>query len=126
MKKAALCLALITMLTACTPKKENESSPPAQVDAKPDTPANLGQIADYLVGAADDYNKIERAALLDGLEGGEGAQATRVQALVMVSRAFGDLPEPKGNNARLSPEAADLSGMPGWAKSDLENLNRGG
>lgn len=126
LRAAALCLALITMLTACTPKKEDESSPPAQVDAKIETPANLGQIADYLVGAADDYNKIDRAALLDGLEGGEGAQATRMQALVMVSRAFGDLPEPKGNNARLSPEAADLSGVPGWAKSDLENLNRGG
>lgn len=126
LRAAALCLALITMLTACTSKKTAESSPPAQVDAKTDTPANLGKIADYLVGAADDYNKTDRAALLEGLEGGEGAQATRVQALVMVSRAFGVLPEPKGNNARLMPEAADLSGVPDWAKSDLENLNRGG
>ena len=125
---AALSLALITALTACVPKQGAGTPPPAQstAQAKSDAPATLGQIADYLVVAADDYNKTDLAALLDGLEGGEDAQATRVQALAMVSRAFGPLPAPVGNNDRLAPEPADLSGVPDWAKADLENLNKGG
>lgn len=114
---ATISLALVALLTACTPQ---------QSTVQADAPATLGQIAAYLESAADDYNKVERAELLKGLEGGEETLATHVQALVMVSRAFGPLSAPIGNNARLAPKDADLSTAPDWAKADLENLNTGG
>ncbi len=126
-RAAALSLALMTLLGACAPKQAETPDPtPTQNITLSDTPATLGQIADYLVSAADDYNQTDRAALLDGLEGGADALATRVQALVMVSRAFGTLPAPVGNNARLTPQDVDLSGVPDWARADLENLKTGG
>lgn len=125
-KAVALSLVLMTVLSACTPKQATTPPPTTQSTIQRDAPATLGQIADYLVSAADDYNKTDRAALLDGLEGGENAMATRVQALVMVSRAFGILPAPIGNNARLAPDDVDLSGIPDWAMADMENLKTGG
>ena len=128
-RAAALSLALITLLGGCAPKQAGTPSPTQPVTQNvtlSDTPATLGQIADYLVSAADDYNQTDRAALLDGLEGGADALATRVQALVMVSRTFGTLPAPVGNNARLAPQDVDLSGIPDWARADLENLKTGG
>lgn len=64
--------------------------------------------------------------MLIGFEGGENAKATRLQALVRLSRAFGPLPKPTGNNARIAAPAPDLNGVPGWAKADLENLAKGG
>lgn len=89
-------------------------------------PATLGEIADYLVIAADDYNEAcNRKDLLAGL-GADEDKATRLQALVMVARAFGELPEPKGNNARLAPENIDLSAVPEWAVKELQKLADGG
>lgn len=127
-RATAMSLVLMTFLAACAPK--HGTPPPTQgmtqTELQSGAYATLGQIADYLVHAADDYHKRDRSALLDGLEGSENTRATRVQALVMISRAFGSLPVPTGNNARLAPEPADLSSAPDWAKADLENLNKGG
>lgn len=89
-------------------------------------PAKLGEIADYLVNAADDYNdKCKRKDLLVNL-GKEEENATRIKALVMVSRAFGELPKPQGNDARLVPENVDLSMIPEWAVKDFQNLANAG
>ena len=87
----------------------------------------LGALADYLMTAADDYNdKLDRSNLLADMEGGESTVATRLQALVMVSRAFGQLPAPAGNNARITTTDVDLSSVPNWAVDALENLKNGG
>lgn len=88
--------------------------------------ASLGEIADYLMVASDDYpNKYSKKKLLAGM-GEEKEKATRLQALVMVGRAFGELPQPKGNNLRLAPEAVDLSAVPEWAQKELQKLANGG
>ena len=113
------------LLTACAPKQEG----PGSTDLPPlsDSPATLGQAADYLMTAAEGYHQgLDRSALLDGMEGGEKVLSTRLQALVMVSRAFGYLPVPTGANALLAAKDIDLSGVPDWAKADLENLAHGG
>lgn len=87
----------------------------------------VGQAAEYLVKAADDYNpSVTKEELLKGYEGTENQKVSRIQALVMISRAFGTLPEPKGNNARLSDPDAGYSDIPEDAKSDVENLLKGG
>ena len=44
----------------------------------------------------------------------------------MTSRAFGKLPKPIGNNARLAPSGVELSGAPQWAMEDIEKLNEAG
>lgn len=103
-----------------------EASDTSAPEEAPETAATLGEIADYLVRVADDYNdQCTKERLLEGL-GSESDQATRVQALVMVSRAFGKLPVPQGNDARLAPENVDLSAAPDWAVAELKNLVDGG
>ena len=117
------------VLSACAPK-QNLSEPdlPKQSETQKvtDDPATLGQVADYLLTAADDYNgAVARGALLEGMED-EEEMASRLQALVMVSRAFGPLPAPSGNNERLAAKNVNLGGVPEWARKDLENLQNGG
>lgn len=89
----------------------------------------LGKAADFLLTAAAKYNKNlpSREELMDNFIGlGENDELPRLQALIMVSRAFGELPEPKGNAARLAPEAVDLSQVPEWAQEELGILKKGG
>ncbi len=46
--------------------------------------------------------------------------------LVIAGRAFGKLPEPKGNAKRIAPPSFDLTEVPAWAKEELKNLSNGG
>lgn len=77
-RAAALGLALTTILSGCTPiqavTKESESAHTEQPvifsAGQGKEPATMSWTADYLVNAADDYNKTDRSMLLDGLEGG--------------------------------------------------------
>lgn len=112
-------IAFCIIITACSSK--NQTVLP-QISNEP---ADLGEIADYLVIASDDYNRCSKNELLADL-GQEKDQATRLQALVMVSRAFGELPELKGNDLRLAPKAVDLSTVPEWAREELQKLADGG
>lgn len=113
------------------PAVSSVSSQPASGASAPEDAEKmtLGKAADYLLSAAAKYNKDlpSREALMenpDGLQ--EDSVLTRLQALVMVSRAFGELPEPVGNQARTAPQEADLSAAPEWAQEALESLHRGG
>ena len=84
-------MTLSMALSACSTNKQTD------LPKVSEEPATLGEIADYLINAADGYNKkSNRKTLLADL-GEEKDMATRLQALVMVSRAFGDLPAPQGN-----------------------------
>ena len=79
-----------------------------------------GEVRDLLLAADDDYSEAEAGDVLTG--GREDETATRAEVLVMLARAFGELPEPVGDSARW---AADLSGMtdiPGWAKTELGDM----
>lgn len=125
----ASALALTLALTACGPKapaggETSQSTPPVTQGSvqQPQSggPATLSQIADYLLNAAADRTELTRDGLLEKLNAEEGDQANRVQALVMISRAFGSLP------AAAQPGDVDLSGVPEWALADLENLKNSG
>lgn len=136
-KTAPLILTLAVTLSACTPA----ASPPSVNPPITNTPAagssavnlpaegalTISQVTDYLIQAADNYNgETDRTVLMKGMAGEENEKATRIQTLVLLSRVFGELPEPTGNNKRIAAPAPDLSGVSEWAKPDLENLARGG
>ncbi len=84
---------------------------------------------DILLTAADDYNPgVTANDILRGYPDGilrEEDSVTRVQALVMLSRAFGDLPEPVGDSARWAvyPEFPDV---PSWAQEEAKNVLESG
>ncbi|MCD2491749.1 M13 family metallopeptidase [Lacrimispora sp. NSJ-141] len=130
----AIVLLLSLTLTACTRPAASESTAPEESSSSgaasipSDTEGEsmtLGQLADYFVQAADDYNpNADRAAVLEGFD--ETEQATRLQMFVMAGRAFGDLPAPTGNGKNTAPPSVDLTDTPEWAWSVLRNLSNGG
>ena len=102
---------------------------PTTLAASDDTYAKRGYIADMLLVAADDYSPdLERSFIIRGDEGGlrEDDYITRAEAFVMISRAFGELDEPAGHNARLTVTDLYFDDVYEWAKPDVENLIRGG
>lgn len=87
--------------------------------------ATRGETADMLLSAADDYNKdVKRSDIIKGY-GGDGElhedwNINRAEALVMLSRAFGKLPELTGHNARVALKSDAFSDIPEWAKAELQ------
>lgn len=88
--------------------------------------ATRGETADLLLAAAGDYNPgVRRTDILRGYADGEldeGGYVTRAQALVMLGRAFGNLPAPVGDSARSGYDAANFTDVPGWAKAELADV----
>lgn len=92
--------------------------------ADTDNKITTSELASFLLNAADDYNdELKVSQLIDGFN---QKQLTRVEALVMVSRAFNQFPEPKGNNLRLSNFSISFSDIPKWAKEDINKLIKAG
>lgn len=92
--------------------------------------ATRGEVAQMVLQAADDYNPgVSLEDILQGDEKGdlrEGEPATRAEALVMLQRAFGDLPAPVGDNARNAIPAGDFTDIPFWAKDALADVFEAG
>ena len=88
-----------------------------------ETYATRGEVAKMLETAADDYNpNVTYADILKGDETGELHEedaVTRAEALVMLSRAFGPLPELTGHNARVALKSDSFTDIPDWAKEEL-------
>lgn len=86
--------------------------------------ATRGEVADMLLSAADDYNPgVKRSDIIKGY-GGDGElhedwNINRAEALVMLRRAFGELPGLTGHNKRVALESGDFSDIPDWAKPEL-------
>ena len=127
-KLTAVALVLTLTLTACASPAPggNTSSGAASSSTENVTkPLTIGQLAGYFIQAADDYHPAAtRATVLEGFDA--SAQATRLQMFVLASRAFGRLPVPTGNGKNTAPPAVDLTGVPAWSRSALENLSKGG
>ena len=87
--------------------------------------ATRGEVADMLLMAADDYNpSVQRSDIIKGY-GGDGElhedwNITRAETLVMLSRAFGTLPELTGHNARVALKSGSFTDIPEWAKPELQ------
>lgn len=88
--------------------------------------ATRGEVAEFLLSAADFYNPdVKKSDIIKGYEDGllhEDWNVTRAEALVMLHRAFGELPKPVGHNKRVSLTAEDFTDIPLWAKSELQNV----
>jgi putative endopeptidase len=99
---------------------------PVNAFAADDAGLTRAQARDLLIAAADDYNSgVTAEDVMHGDENGdlnEDAAVTRVEALVMLTRAFGDLPEPVGDSARKGYPASNFTDIPGWAQAELENV----
>lgn len=101
---------------------EVQEAAPAEAQAESMT---RGQICEMLLTAADDYNNPEATAeqLMEGFADADTEKpATRTEALVMLVRAFGGVPEVKGNNAYLAIQQAEFTDVPEWAAAELSDL----
>lgn len=85
-----------------------------------------GEVLKMLLTAADDYNPgVQKEDILKGYEDGELHEelpVTRAEALVMLRRAFGTLPEPSGHNERVMLKKEDFTDIPEWAEVELADV----
>ncbi|MCJ8011844.1 S-layer homology domain-containing protein [Paenibacillus sp. KQZ6P-2] len=104
---------------------------PISVMAKEAAPyVTRGEVVDYLLDVVDDYNpNVKREDILKGYGKGvinENQNVSRIEALIMISRAFSDLPKPQGNDLRVGNAGANFTDVPAWAKQELVSLTDAG
>ena len=95
-----------------------------------DNSITRGETAQMLLTAADDYNEyVKLTDIIQGYEDGglyEGKTVTRAEALVMLKRAFGELPEPMGHNKRVAILTEEFTDIPKWAETELSEVFNAG
>lgn len=88
-----------------------------------EAPLTRGQCCQMLLNAARHYDPdLQPSDILKGYPDGSLRQdepLTRAQALVMLGRAFPDLPVPTGDAARMAIPAETVSDLPQWAQAEL-------
>lgn len=81
---------------------------------------------EMLLIAADDYNpKVIKSDVIKGYEDGqlhEERLVTKAEALIMLKRAFGNIPEIKGFNKYVAFPKEEFTDIPDWAKADLKDV----
>ncbi len=99
---------------------------PSHALAAGNIPATRMEVCNALLSAADDYNPgVTASDIMKGDGNGnlrENDTVTRAEALVMLSRAFGELPAPTGDSARKGYPASNFTDIPDWAKKELKNV----
>ncbi|GKU77257.1 M13-type metalloendopeptidase [Paenibacillus sp. L3-i20] len=92
--------------------------------------ASRGEIVQTLLTSADAYNSdLQKGTIIQGYENGdlkENEPVKKIEALVMLSRAFGELPEPVGNDLRVGTFGVKFTDIPAWAKGDIDKLLKAG
>jgi putative endopeptidase len=106
---------LITItLTACSPKQSESQS------------LTQGEAVKLLLNAADFYNpKLNETDVTKDFGDtpyNEKEPVTTAEFAVLISRAFGTLPTPIGDNLRSATNPIDTSDFPDWGKTDAENI----
>ncbi len=95
-------------------------------EAPADDYATRGEVCDMLLTAADDYNPgVQKTDILKGYEDGllhEDWSVTRAEALVMLKRAFGEIPEIEGANEYIAFPAETFTDIPDWAETELSDV----
>ncbi|MFJ7922078.1 M13-type metalloendopeptidase [Lysinibacillus fusiformis] len=113
-------MAIIMVLSVSVAVYADEKSPPA----------TRGELVKTLLVAADAYQSgLNKEAIIQGSKNKdlrENEPAKKVEALVMLSRAFGELPEPVGNDLRSGTFGVKYTDVPTWAKKDIDNLTKAG
>ncbi|WP_068985106.1 M13-type metalloendopeptidase [Lysinibacillus xylanilyticus] len=117
-KFLSLFMAIIMVLSVSVSVYADETSPPA----------TRGEIVKTLLVAADAYQPgINKEYVMQGFNDlRENEPAKKVEALVMLSRAFGELPEPVGNDLRSGTFGVEFTDVPAWAKKDIDKLAKAG
>ncbi len=91
-----------------------------------DESATRGEVCDMLLIAADDYNPgVQKTDILKGYEDGllhEEWSVTRAEALVMLKRAFGEIPVIKGSNKYIAFPVEMFTDIPDWAETELYDV----
>ena len=124
---AALLTVAMLLGAAPLPPVQAETSVQARTNGAvawaEDRAATRGEVVEMLLAAADDYNPgVTKEDIIRGYEDGdlrEDQSVTRAEALVMLARAFGPLPERKGVNAAQAIPADSFSDIPAWAAETL-------
>ena len=79
-----------------------------------------------LISAADDYNpNLQKTDIIKGYGDGElheEKRVTRAEALVMLSRAFGEFPTLVGNSLRIAIPRENFTDIPDWANEELSGV----
>ncbi|MCH5212842.1 MAG: S-layer homology domain-containing protein [Oscillospiraceae bacterium] len=103
---------------------------PMTAQAKSNDYATRGEVCEMLLTAADDYNpEVKKTDILKGYDDGElheERNVTRAEALVMLKRAFGDIPELMGCNKLLAIPVEDFMDVPAWAQEELRDVFEAG
>lgn len=103
----------------------NEGEESAEASQEPLT---RGEVVDLLVAAADTYQpNLQKTDIMKGYEDGslhEDMKATKLEALIMLNRAFGTLPESSSSSDSLSVDA--FTDIPVWAKPEMEDVLQSG
>ena len=86
--------------------------------------ATRGEVVEMLMYAADNYNPdLKRTDIIHGYGGDDNLQedreVSRVEALIMLARAFGSFPALKGHNERVAFQNGEFSDIPDWAKPEI-------
>ena len=87
------------------------------------------QVVETLLTAADDYNPgLQKSDIIQGDGNGlnEDRLVTRAEAMVMLARAFGSLPEPQGDAKRAGYAGVTFEDIPAWAASEIGGLAAAG
>lgn len=84
-----------------------------------------GEAAEMLISACDDYSNADIGDIIRGYADGEvhgERNVTRAEALVMLSRAFGEFPELKGYYAYLAAPKENYTDIPNWGSDDINSV----
>lgn len=102
----------------------NEAEGSAETSQEPLT---RGDVVDLLMAAADEYQpNLQKTDIMKGYEDGllhEDMKATKLEALIMLNRAFGTLPE-SSTSGVLSVDT--FTDIPEWAKPEMEKILQSG
>lgn len=103
----------------------NEAEGSAEASQEPLT---RGEVVQLLMTAADAYQpNLQKTDIIKGYDDGtlhEDMKATKLEALIMLNRAFGTLPESSNSSYTLSVD--DFTDIPIWAKSEMEDVLQSG
>lgn len=102
----------------------NEAEGSAETSQEPLT---RGDVVALLMAAADEYQpNLQKTDIMKGYEDGllhEDMKATKLEALIMLNRAFGTLPESSTSGALSVDTFTDI---PEWAKPEMEKILQSG
>lgn len=126
---AALLVSVVVLLTGC-----QVDGPSAVLAPQHETQSDIQQAltvyaaAQRLSEAARHYTKTSAEELIKALpeSTNPNSPATRVEALAMLSKAFGNLPEPGVFAICAYPVNAEFTDIPNWAEESMSNLIQAG